>query len=222
MLTGYLIYDYLVKVERSMSNVTYGEVIVAAVDVPAKTLLEGEMLKVQKVPVEYIHPLAVRNRDELVGRITVAPLVGGEQILAKKIAKEGEPRYGLSYLVPVGKRAVTVLVDEVSGIAGLIKPGDSVDVAAVVNLPDSMQQREVPHALVVLQDVEVLAVGRVMAEGGNQNALEYDTVTLAVTVEQSRPLILANQKGNIRLMLRSPVDDGIVQTRPFGAEDYVH
>ena len=221
LLTGYLIYDYLVKAERAINTIQYDYVAVAAIDVPAKSRVSGEMVEMKKVPVEHIHPLSIRKKEGAVGAITVVPLIKGEQVLKNRITQQAEVKNGLSYLIPVGKRALTVAVDEVSGIAGLIRPGDHVDVAATVNIPDSSGQREVPNSLVVLQDLQVLAVGKAMEDRGDgKTSFDSKTLTLAVTVEQSRPLILASQKGNIRLMLRSPVDPGTVYTKPFKAEDF--
>lgn len=216
LLTGYLIFDYLTGVERAMNNIEYGEVVVAARDLPAKILLTGEMLEIKKVPREYIHAQAITTKEEIVGSINITPFVIGEQVLKSKIAKKEDAKNGLSYIVPMGKRAVTVAVDEVSGVAGLIRPGDRIDVAAAVNIPEG--QRELPFALVVLQNIQVLAVGRNMEPKETQGNA---TVTLAVTVEESRPLILASQKGNIRLMLRSPADESTVYTRPYKAIDFL-
>jgi pilus assembly protein CpaB len=176
-----------------------------------------------KVPVEYIHSLAIREKNEAIGKITNTSIAQGEQILQKKLVELGEVNYGLSYAVPVGKRAVTVAVDDVSGVAGLIKPGDKVDVAAVINLPKVGEQREVPNALVVLQDLQILAVGATMEDKtSKKEPLDYKNITLAVTVEESRPLILASQKGTIRLMLRSPIDDSTFETTPYMPEDFLY
>ncbi|MFZ5754764.1 MAG: Flp pilus assembly protein CpaB [Bacillota bacterium] len=222
LLTSYLIYDYLTKVEQSMTNMQYGEVVVAAGDVTGKTLLTAEMLEIKKMPVDYIHPQAARKKEEVTGSITLAPLTQGEQVLKKKIAKQSDMKNGLAYIVPVGKRALTLAVDEVSGIAGLIKPGDHVDVVATVNIPDPSGLKETPHSLVVLQDLQVLAVGRTLDDKGDgKSTVENKTVTVAVTVEQSRPLVLASQKGTIRLMLRSPVDTGVVNTTPYRAANFL-
>lgn len=222
LLTGYFIYDYLIKVEQKVSNIQYGQVVVAKTDVSAKSLITGEMLEIKNVPVEYIHPQALRQKEEALGSIAVAPIIQGEQVLKKKIAVPKDVKYGLAYAVPPGKRAMTVPVDEVSGIAGLVKPGDRVDVAAVVNIPEPGLQKESPYALVVLQDLLVLATGRTLEDKtDNKGGQSYTTVTLAVTVEQSQPLFLASQKGNIKLMLRSPVDDSKNPTRPFKAEHFL-
>lgn len=216
LLTGYLIFNYLTRVEQAMTNIEYGEVVVAVRDLPAKTLLTKEMIEVKKVPRDYIHPQALTTKEEVIGSINITPLVIGEQVLKSKVAGRGDFKNGLSYMVPLGKRAITVAVDDVSGIAGLIRPGDRIDVAAAVNIPEG--QKEIPFALVVLQNIQVLAVGRNMEVKDTQ---DNKTVTLAVTVEEARPLVLASSKGSIRLMLRSPADNSTFYTIPFKAENFL-
>lgn len=215
LLTSYFIFSYLTGVGQALSNNKFGEVVVAKVNIPVKTMVTAEMLELKRVPVDFIHPQDIQKKEEVIGNVTLVPVVEGEDILRSKIAQKNESKNGLAYIVPVGKRAVSVPVDEVSGIAGLIKPGDHVDVAATVNIGDG--QREIPYSLIVLQNIQVLAVGKNM-EDKEKDGPEAKTVTLAVTVEQSRPLIMASQKGNIRLMMRPPSDNSTVNTVPFRAE----
>ena len=127
LLTGYFIYDYLVKAEKAINTVQYEDVAVAVQDVPSKSRVTREMVELKKVPVEHIHPQAVHKTEEVIGAITVVPLIKGEQVLKNRIVLPNEVKNGLSYLIPAGKRALTVAVDEVSGISGLIRPGDRVD-----------------------------------------------------------------------------------------------
>lgn len=219
LLTVALIFNYLNNAQQAITNIQYGEVVVAAVDVEARKPLTRDMLQVKKIPAEYIHPQAVRKIDDAVAAITLAPLVPGQQIMSKQLAQASDVKNGLAFMIPTGRRAVTVPVDEVSGVAGLIKPGDRVDVAATVSIPDAAGQKEIPYSMLVLQDIQVLAVGRTLDE--KSGSAEAKSITLAVSVDQSRPLILASQKGVIRLMLRSPVDNGTASTSPFKAADFL-
>ena len=215
-LTCYLIYDYLTGIEKKATNIELSKVVVTSADISAKTILSPEMLQIKELPEEYIHPLAFRKAEDAVGRVVTAQLAKGEQLLTTKTAKWGETKEGLSYIIPSGQRAMTVATDEISGVAGMLKPGDRVDVAAVLNIVDLQTQKEVPFSFVVLQNILVLAVGKNMDSAGQSDA---KNITLAVTVEQSRPLLLASQKGAIRLMLRSPLDSGTVATQPIKPAD---
>ena len=222
LLTTYFIYEFLISVEKKVTSDLTEEVVVLAHNVTSKTLLTKEMLLKKNLPAAYIHPEAVRTLEEAVGCISLTPFIAGEQLLQSKLAAKGEVKNGLAYLIPVGERAMTIAIDSVSGVAGLLKPGDRVDVAAGMGLPDSANT-ETLSAVIVLQDIVVLAVGKNMSENSSKNTEDSSstTVTLSVTVEEAQRMLLANQKGTIRLLLRSPVDNSIVKTNPFETQDFV-
>jgi pilus assembly protein CpaB len=221
LLTTYFIYEFLITVEKKVTHDLTEEVVVLVHDITPKTLLTRDMLTKKHLPAEYIHPDAIRTLDDALGCISLTPFVEGEQLLKSKIVAKGDVKNGLAYLIPVGERAMTIAVDDVSGVAGLLKPGDRVDVASVMGLPDSSDV-ETMSSLIVLQDIVVLAVGKNISENSSKNTENSSkTVTLAVTVEEAQRLLLANQKGIIRLLLRSPVDNSIVKTNPFEAQDFV-
>ncbi|MDD2401484.1 MAG: Flp pilus assembly protein CpaB [Clostridia bacterium] len=223
LLTSYLIYDFLVKVENKMVNENTEEVVIVSCDVTSSTLLDSKMVSIKELPVDVIHPQALRKTEDAIGTISIVPLVEGEQLLKSKIVTKDDVKNGLAYLVPPGKRAMSIPVDEVSGVAGLLKPGDRVDVMAVASIPDSSGENESLYSFVVLQDVGILAVGGNLEIGKNQDKNKQvgkSTLTLAVTVEEARVLLLANQKGVIRIILRSPIDTDTVQAMPFQTRDF--
>lgn len=219
LLASYFAYDYLMNVEMA-ANIEYEEVIVAAGDITAKSVIRDEMLEKARIHRDAIHPQAARKIEDVVGSVTLAQLVKGEQVLKNKTAKPGDPANGLGYIVPPGKRAMTVAVDGISGVAGFIRPGDRVDVTAVVNITEN--EKEVPYSLIVLQDIQVLASGSELEDKGDRKtSQEYSSITLAITAEQAPPLLLASQKGYVRLMLRSPADDSTVTAAPFKPANFL-
>lgn len=216
LVASYLIYSYLTGIEKKLNTAELSKVVVVAADIEPKTVLTSDMLQIKELPGEYIHPLAFRKTEDAVGRVAAEPLVKGEQLLSVKTAKWGEAKEGLAYIIPNGQRAMTVAVDEISGLAGMIRPGDRVDVAAVLSILDTQTMKETPYSFIVLQNIQVLAVGKNIDAGAQTEA---KNVTLAVTVEQARPLLLASQKGAVRLMLRSPLDNGTVSAQPLKPSD---
>ncbi len=221
VLTTYFAYDYLIGVEKKLTDDCYGQVVVTAADISVHTVLTAGMLEIKELPVEYIHPLAVKELEDGVGRAATAGMVKGEQLLTVKTAKQGDVKEGLAYVVPEGKRALTLPVDEVSGIAGLIKPGDHIDVVAVVNVHDRETQKEIPYGVVLLQNLQVLAVDKELESKDKIREEGYTTVTVAVEVKDALPLVLAGQKGTVHLILRSPFDKGTTKTTPFEATDFL-
>jgi pilus assembly protein CpaB len=223
LLTTYFLYGFLVSVEKKTIEGSREEIVVAACDIAPQTLLTREMLTIKKVPMDYIHPQALQKMEEAVGCISLTSVVNGEQVLKSKLATPGEVKNGLAYLVPVGKRAISIAVDEVSGVAGLLKPGDHVDVAAIMSFPDGIGGEEL-SSLIVLQNIPILAVGKKMSDKNSKMETDSNakkTITLAVTIQEAQSLLLAGQKGSLRLLLRSPVDDSIAWTVPFKAQDFV-
>ena len=223
LLTVYFLHGFLVSVEQKTLEGTREEIVVAVCDLAPQTLLTGEMLTMKKVPADYRHTQAIQKIDDAVGCISLTSLVKDEPLLTSKLATPGEVKNGLAYLVPVGKRAISIAVNEVSGLAGLLQPGDRVDVAAIMSFPDGRGGEEV-SALIVVQNIPILAVGKQMDEKGKKigsESGEQKTITLAVTIKEAQALLLAGQKGSLRLLLRSPVDDSMEGQYPLRPEDFL-
>lgn len=136
------------------------------------TILDG-MIEPRVVPKRFVEPSAIAfntlvkedsqdyaiETKRIVGNVAIVPIKKGEQLSLNKIT-EPSMRTGLAPQVSPGKRAISVNVDETSGVSKLIKPGDRVDVIAVVDPGASATGREAKIAKTILQDVVVLAVGR--------------------------------------------------------------
>lgn len=126
---GALLYFYLDKLEQQKEvKVEYENVVVATVNIPAYTPITSDMVTIRQVPLGTAHPLAARTLEEVVGYVTESETLEGEQLLPPKLKQLGQTESGLSYIIPEGMRAVTIPVDEVTGVAGFLQRGDYVDV----------------------------------------------------------------------------------------------
>ena len=153
-------------------------------------------------------------------RITLSPFVRDEPIIASKVSAPDQ-RASLSTVIEKGKRAVTVAVDDVRGVAGFIFPGDFVDVA-LTRTDNSMGPQNFSE--VILQHVKVLAIDQMAGQ-----RQEHPTVAKAVTVEvdpeQALRILLAANVGKLSLILRQPTEvalapDAKVTDRDlFGADE---
>jgi pilus assembly protein CpaB len=142
------------------------------------------------------------GKDELLNggrRVVLSPLGRGEPILHSKITGPGQ-RALLSSLLDEGKRAVTLRVDDVRGVAGFILPGDFVDVVLIAE--DGPPRRE-NYSDILLQHVKVLAVDQLASERQEQPTVAK-AVTVEVTPEQAQKVLLANNIGKLSLILRRP------------------
>lgn len=205
LVTAGGVYAYLGAAERRLA----GEretvpVLVARQDIPPRARVTAAMLEVRQLPRVARLPGALAKPEQAVGALTTAQVFAGEQVLPGRLA--GGPAGGgsLSFQVAPGFRAVTVPVDKAQGLAGLLRPGDRVDVAVVVEQGQGADK----HVLAALpvQDAMVLAVDRQVEETGKEAAGAPQTVTLQVTPAGAQALALAVEKGKIRLALR-PADE---------------
>jgi pilus assembly protein CpaB len=137
-----------------------------------ETLVES-MVEPKEVPTNFVEPSAIRfnkkvKEDEadfqeevkkLIGNVALVSIKKGEQLAWNKIT-EASIKTGLAPQVAPGKRAMSVLVDEISSVSKLLKPGDRVDLISVIDVGSSAGGRENKIAKTLLQDVVILAVGR--------------------------------------------------------------
>ena len=153
----------------------------------------------------------VGERRQIVGKYSLITIPAGSVVTRSKIGLAGAN--ALPARLPIGMRAVSISIDKVKGVAGLIQPGDRVDVIAV---PPRVAN-EVPRASAILRGALVLAMGNEVETTSatpspdNQN---LTTVTLALTPRQVDLLASADLNTTLRLALRPPKES----IRAFPAE----
>jgi len=160
---------------------------------------------------------AFATKDDLLKdgrRIVLAPLEPNEPVLRSKTTGPGQ-RASLSTVLPEGKRAVTVRVDDVRGVAGFILPGDFVD---VVLIAEDAQSRRENYSEILLQNLKVLAVDQLASERQEQPTVPK-AVTLEVTPEQAQKILLATNIGRLSLTLRRLTDETVAASRRVTEKD---
>ena len=178
-------------------------VVVAAANLTLGDAIGADDVRVVEWPAASVPATAFTTTDDLVGRGVIAPIVQHEPILADKLASK-EAGAGLPPVIPEGKRALSVSVNEVVGVAGYVLPGTRVDVLATVN--PSQNQAEVTSK-VILTNVPVLAAGtKIERDGTDNEPIAVTVVTLLVDPVEAERLTLASTEGKIQLALRNPLD----------------
>jgi pilus assembly protein CpaB len=147
-------------------------------------------------------------------RVVLSPLEPNEPVLRSKTTSPGQ-RGSLSSLLQEGKRAVTVRVDDVRGVAGFILPGDFVDVVLIAE--DSAVRRE-NYSEILLQNLKVLAVDQLASERQEQPTIPK-AVTLEVTPEQAQKILLATNIGRLSLTLRRLTETSFVESHRVTEKD---
>ncbi len=201
------------------------KVVVAITDINEMQTINEKMLSIVERPVDFIQPTAVNDPDLAVGKVALAPIKSGEQILENKIMEPG-PITGLSLQVSPGKRAVTLPTDEMRGVAKLIKPGDRVDIVAALDVGTGTNQRREVQTL--MEDVVILATGtriinelprlfetsgKDLFEINKRGDTTFTTITVEASPKQAQDLIyiLSTSPGSLFLTLRHPSDNGPVR-----------
>ncbi len=238
LIAVYFVYSFVTGIEEEAKKKFGTEVLVvtAKKDIKEMDTIKETLLELKEVPKRYIEPAAVtfekkesdpgnkgasRAMNDIAGAVALVPIKKGEQITFNKIT-EPNMRTGLAPQVAPGKRAVAVPVNEVSGVAKLVKPGDRVDLIAVLDLGGS---KDAKISKTILQDVVVLAVGRSVTNnvpriieadpfGGNPRvkSLAEDFTFASVTLEvepvqaQLLALVMANGENALTLSLRNNDD----------------
>ncbi|MGH8719392.1 MAG: Flp pilus assembly protein CpaB [Burkholderiales bacterium] len=175
------------------------QVVVASRDIDLGSVLNPSMLQVTTWPSGSIPSGAIADMQSLDGRVVKTSILRGEPILDAKLAPVGT-KGGLSAVINEGRRAITVKVNEVIGVAGFALPGNYVDV--MVNTQD---QADKPISKIVLEKILVLAVAQEASRDETKPKV-VNAVTLEVTPEEAEKLDLARSIGNLSLVLRNQID----------------
>lgn len=182
-------------------------IAVARADMDTGVRLSAEALELVDWPRGSVPPGAFTNLDDLQGRVTRTTLTRGEPLLEGKLAPVGT-KGGLSAVVGEGKRAMTVRVNDVIGVAGFALPGNYVDIMVNTRSPggerhEDEQDRSISK--IVLERILVLAV----AQEANRDETKpkvVNAVTLELSPAQAEALDLARSVGTLSLVLRNQID----------------
>jgi pilus assembly protein CpaB len=145
----------------------------------------------------------------LQGRVVLSPIRAGEPVLLSRLAPENLTEGGVPAVIKDRKRAISVKVDQIIGVAGFIKPGDKVDVLVTLKNPEN----GTPITKIALENMLVLAAGAQVGKGGEGSASPVSVITIEVTPEEAEKVALATSQGRIQLALRSYKDSEEVFTK---------
>jgi pilus assembly protein CpaB len=217
LFSAALAYFYFSEREQVWQR-KYGSVpvLIAARTIERYQTIEEGMLAVKSIPKDFVEPGAFTREDggKIIGNMADATIAQGSQITLEKVTAPGASR--ISSAIPKESRACTLAVSEISGVAGLVRPGDSVDILGTFKTVEEKSRIATQAEVITLfQNMQILSVGRnylfesepkggkekgMFAGGGNTG---FSNVTLLATPRQCMDLTLAQQIGEITLTLRS-------------------
>jgi pilus assembly protein CpaB len=197
-------------------------VVLAAVPLRFGTILTPEALVEVSWPAEAFPPGAFSSKDALLSagsRTVIASIAKSEAIVASKVSAPGQ-RPSLSILIAEGKKAVTIRVDDVHGVAGFVQPDDRVDVLLTRGERSAVGMRPAPGSAytdVLLQNVRVLAIDQLADRVAAAKLAK--AITVEVETADAQKLVLAASVGQLSLALRRAGWTHNSETLRVGLED---
>lgn len=192
------------------SNDGVVRVAVASTEISLGQRLVPEMLKLVDWPKDSMPPGVHSDISKLEGRVVKAGLQRGEPVLEAKLAPQGT-QGGLSAVIAEGKRAITVRVNDVIGVAGFALPGNYVDIIVNTQKEGEKNNRDQNISKIVLEKILLLAVAQEVGRDDTKPRL-VNAVTLEVTPEEAEKIDLARSIGSLSLVLRNQVDPTAIKT----------
>lgn len=203
-----------VKERTETQVIPMTKVVVAAVDLKMGTRLTELSVKEIELPTENLPEGIYRSIGDLVpkGENAAAPPIvlkhisKNELILPYKLSPFGA-RAGLPPKIPEDMRAFTIEVNEVTGVAGFVLPGNYVDVLLTSTIG---RKDKLPATRTLLQNIQVLGVDQLSSEDEDKPKV-VNAVTLLVTPKEGKMLSLASELGELGLLLRNEFDASIIE-----------
>ncbi len=224
----FMVYTYIEGRENAYQS-KYGQaipVVVAKRDIRALELLDDSKVTIITVPKNFVAPGSFRKVESIWNTIASTPIKSGEQITKPRITYPGSST-GLSRQISLGKRAISIRVSEDQAVSRLIKPGDRIDVLALIDYAGG--RKELFKVKTVLQDVLILSTGLSISnaiplvgvktpreiKALNLNTYtDYSTVTFELDPFQVQKIVFLERMGaRLSLTLRNNDDKKIVRIK---------
>lgn len=186
------------------------EIIVAKTEIDKGSILSSQNLALRRIPVEYAHSGAIKPEDfrRVDGSVIAFAVKSGEMIMWSQMEGKRAPTFSARLLA--GQRAITVVVDEINSISGMLEPGDLIDLMFTID--QSGRKMIVP----LLQSVQVMATGqRSVDDPKSGERMQFATVTLNTTPDQAKSIIVARETGKLTALLRNPADKDVMGGKSF-------
>jgi len=183
-------------------------IVAAARDLAVGTRLQQDHVKLVTVDRKDLPKGVFQNTSDVLDRALSAPVTANELVLSGKLAAKGSGD-GLTALIEPGLRAISVQVNEISGVSGFIQPGTRVDI-----LFTRIFTNGEAATTTILQNVKVIAYGRQFDPGTRPVATDNSrptVATLLVTQDEAEKLVLAAQRGRLHFSLRNGLDDVVAE-----------
>jgi len=183
------------------------DIVVASDTIPVGGRIGEQQVKVVGWPETLVPDGAIKDPKAVINSVARVTIEKNQPLSQSQLLGQGAEV--LPTMIPEGMRAMSVRVDDVTGVSGFITPNSRVDVL-VAGAPGG-EGNEGQRSKLVLQNIRVLAIGKSIAQTQDK-PVEVPTVTLLVSPEEAERLTLATRYEPVRLALRNYSDELVVGT----------
>lgn len=236
---AFMIYSYAQEQRKAIKEQLGARkvVVVAKEDIPEMSTIYDSMLETKSIPIDFVPDGFYSNVQEISGNVSAVPFKKGQPVLKNHLYTPGADT-GIALQVAPSKRAIAIPVDEVRGVAKLVRPGDRVDIFVALDVGKGAAMRR--ESFMLMQNVVVLAAGvsvqnniprLIEYDSTGKNAIQtsltgdtkYSTITIEAEIKEAQDLvyILSTSPGNIYLTLRNPTDGNIRARLPSSTADSI-
>lgn len=190
--------DYISDQADKNNNISQStKVVVANINLEKNEVLDYQNLSIRELPVKYVHSNAVLpdNVESVIGKPLLHQIKKGEVLLTSFV--NSLPEKEISKLIEEGERAVTIRVDNISSVSGLLRPGHKIDIILTMNGEEKLTRP-------VLKNVTVLATGDQVVTDIPELNSDFNAITISVTPVNASRIVLARNLGSLSIVLRSP------------------
>jgi pilus assembly protein CpaB len=202
--------------DRLQPDVAMVGVVVARRDLQRGDPVSAETMAVRQIPTDLAPSSGISPErfESYIGSTLALSVRSGEPLLTVAIA--GSDAAHFSQRLRTGFRAITIAVDEVNALSGMLQPGDRIDLMLTARAADVRNDGH-DQTIVLMQDVLILATGRQVhpdlradAEGTRNSERQFGAITIEVDPDRAQRLIVAQRSGRITATLRNPADRGAI------------
>jgi len=207
------LFDTLQKAKGANAERKLVPIVRARQDIDSFEIITPDLVEVVETADTGLAPSAewVSSVDDLLGRVTAKSIPKHSPVFNSMLAPEGTPA-GMVGRIPSGFRAVSVKIDEVTGVAYQLKPGSWVDVIVVMDIDTGRGRQKETIAEVILENVQVAAIGQATDAANAETGAKVKpakSATLLVREEDVPKLHLVQTRGKITLSMRGEDDKSV-------------
>lgn len=237
VVAAFMLYSYSQEKKAEIEKVAGDKVmvVVAKDDIRDMDNIYENVLELKEKNRKDVEPDAYTTIQDVIGGVAAIPIKKGQTLTKNKVLEPG-PETGMAIQVSPGKRAVTIPISDDRANAKLIRPGDRVDIMAVIDSGKGVNQKR--EVSILMQDVVILATGvnvnnnlprTIERDPSGRNLIQttltgdtkYSTITIEAKLEEAQDLIylVATNPSSLYFLLRNPNDRRLQPRIPASTAD---